>query len=119
MAAVGAVLGCLWREAVRHVEVLHLALLCLVGALWAHVQVSTRLLCFSCPVLYVYVGGELVQSGWWDTDTAPPPAQGGKEKEEEKEEEEENCGWWRHLCVYASVYLVCGVVLHPTFSPWT
>jgi len=119
VAAVGAVLGCLWREAVRHVEVLHLALLCLVGALWAHVQVSTRLLCFSCPVLYVYVGGELVQSGWWDTDTAPPPAQGGKEKEEEKEEEEENCGWWRHLCVYASVYLVCGVVLHPTFSPWT
>ena len=46
----------LCNSLVSHVEVLHLAVLCAVAALWAHVQIATRMLTFSCPVVWVLLG---------------------------------------------------------------
>lgn len=69
-----------------------LAGFCFVGTTIAHIQISTRLICSSCPALYwflaslCFAGGEIMVS---------------------------------RMQLYLIIFNFLGIVLHPNFLPWT
>ena len=67
------------------------AVAALLGLTTAHVQISTRLLCSSCPALYWYAA-HLVT-------TSKP--------------------WGSVYLGYCLLYIVLGSILHPLWLPWT
>lgn len=68
----------------------HLIVLFLVGYVYSHVQIITRLLCSSSPLVYVAMGRLLLDSSWS-----------------------------RHMVVYLLVYNIIGTLLHVNHFPWT
>ena len=79
----------MYPSALGHFAVLAIA--ALLGLTTAHVQISTRLLCSSCPALYWYAA-HLVSTS-------------------EK--------WGSVYLVYCVSYIVLGTILHPLWLPWT
>lgn len=70
----------------------HLLSLLVIGFFWANVQISTRLICAACPLVYL---------GFFDLLKNGDRIQ-------------------RRLCIaYLVVYNVAGVLLHCNFFPWT
>lgn len=78
---------------------LHLAFLSVVCALFVHIQVSTRMLCSSSPLLYAYLASRL-----------PPAA-----VNEEALLRTMQSRW----CVFFVAYALLGTILHTNFFPWT
>lgn len=79
-----------------------LAAIALLGATIAHVQISTRMICSSCPALYWYLASICLR----DSDPFTTPT-----------------GTWlvsQHgVFVYCLSYILLGVILHPNWLPWT
>jgi hypothetical protein len=71
-----------------HYAVLGAATLLCLG--YAHIQISTRLLCSTCPALYWHLAAQLTDKRWG--------------------------GWVVAWCL---LYLITGSVLHATWLPWT
>jgi Gpi18-like mannosyltransferase len=71
---------------------IHLLIASLVALLWAHVQISTRLLLSSCPILYVALADQ---------------ARGSSIQ----------CSYLTHVFVFS--YFIVGVVAHVNWFPWT
>lgn len=69
--------------------VLHLAALLIVGTLFAHVQITTRLICAASPILYVGMAHLVLR---------------------------QNNHW---IYLYIEIYNVIGVLLHCNYFPWT
>lgn len=69
-----------------------LAGFCFVGTTIAHVQISTRLICSSCPAFYWFLASLCSAGG-------------------------ENMVWRMQL--YLILFNFLGIVLHPNFLPWT
>ena len=67
------------------------AVAALLGLTTAHVQISTRLLCSSCPALYWYVTYLVSKSERWGS----------------------------IYLAYCLLYIVLGGILHPLWLPWT
>jgi len=78
-------LGIRWMG---HVFVL--GIFCLIGASIAHIQISTRLICSSCPVIYVSM------TEWYL-----------------------NPYRRKWLLFYLSLFNILGTILHPNWLPWT
>lgn len=70
----------------------HLLSLLLLGGCVAHVQVTTRLVFSSSPIVYILF------AGYFSTASSL---------------------WKRMLIVYFLIYFVCGIMLHANFYPWT
>jgi GPI mannosyltransferase 2 len=77
-----------------------LAAVCLVGLMIAHVQISTRLICSSCPALTWFLTDRILRG----------IKKGGPNK---------NWGISQLLLFYCGLYVLLGVVLHVNFLPWT
>lgn len=69
-----------------------LAGFCFVGTTIAHIQISTRLICSSCPALYWFLASLCFAGGG-------------------------NVVW--QIQLYFIIFNFLGVVLHPNFLPWT
>ena len=77
-------------------HILHLLALLLVGLLYAHVQITTRLLCSSCPILYVAMA-RLTST---NKSKASPACR-------------------NMVLTYLAIYNAAGLVLHANNYPWT
>lgn len=71
---------------------LHMIILLFVGLLFAHVQILTRLICSSCPLIYVGMADIFIRGGYFRK---------------------------RLLIAYLLVYYIGGTILHVNFYPWT
>lgn len=67
----------------------HLAVLLVVGTLFAHVQITTRLICAASPIIYVGMANMVMQSGH------------------------------RWMYLYVGLYNIVGILLHCNYYPWT
>lgn len=103
----------------------HSLCLCAFCVLCIHVQVTTRLLCSSCPVVYWFAAHLL-------SDTSKPKV--GREKATSSPETQANLTkrykvalfsecpksfWGQVVLSYFILYFVMGVVLYSNFLPWT
>jgi phosphatidylinositol glycan class V len=95
---------------------LHLLALLLVGLLMANVQITTRLLCSSCPIIYVTMAHLTVKEGQKEKG----------EKEAPKKAMAECPVSWEALAVrrrwvvaYIALYNLVGLALHVNNYPWT
>jgi GPI mannosyltransferase 2 len=70
----------------------HLLSLLLLGGCVAHIQVTTRLVFSSAPIVYILFARYFTTA---------------------------SILWKKMLIVYFSVYFVCGIALHANFYPWT
>eukprot|EP00550_Attheya_septentrionalis_P000241 CAMPEP_0198290956 /NCGR_PEP_ID=MMETSP1449-20131203/8637_1 /TAXON_ID=420275 /ORGANISM="Attheya septentrionalis, Strain CCMP2084" /LENGTH=620 /DNA_ID=CAMNT_0043989525 /DNA_START=87 /DNA_END=1949 /DNA_ORIENTATION=+ len=66
--------------------------LCLVGLFVAHVQVSTRLICSTCPAIYWYMALEV---------------------------EGNRVHWKKSIVGYCIIFNILGIIMHPNWLPWT
>lgn len=64
----------------------------LLGTVVAHVQISTRMICSSCPALYWYMAVVVTRN---------------------------NHGRGELILVYCVAYITLGIILHPNWLPWT
>ena len=69
----------------------HLVVVLGIGIFFAHVQIITRLICSSCPIIYIEMGRLLVKSQSFKF----------------------------YMFLYLFLYNFAGFVLHPNFYPWT
>jgi phosphatidylinositol glycan class V len=70
----------------------------LIGSVLAHVQISTRLICSSCPAFYWFVVRLYLQNNnWWICKLS--------------------IQWW--ICFYFGLYNLLGVMMHVNWLPWT
>lgn len=76
-----------------------LAAACVVGATIAHVQISTRFICSSCPAIYWYMASISIP------DSKPGLARVLLDR--------------KAIVYYCLGYIVLGVVLHVNWLPWT
>ena len=84
----------------------------LVGALLAHVQVSTRLVCSSCPAFYWQVNGLALPASAGATGGAGERGGGGSLGFSP-------CTWLLAIGSYFVLYNFLGVVMHVNWLPWT
>jgi phosphatidylinositol glycan class V len=68
-----------------------LAAVCLVGLTIAHIQISTRLICSSCPAMIWFLTDRVIKS--------------------------DRLG--QAVLAYCGLYILLGVILHVNFLPWT
>ena len=80
----------------------HLWALLLVGMFYAHVQVSTRLICSASPIIYLGMA-QIAERQDWKCALRTPFC-------------DIKISW---VCVYVIVYSVLGTVLHCNYYPWT
>lgn len=80
----------------------HLCALLLVGMFYAHVQVSTRLICSASPIIYLGMA-QIAERKDWKCALRTPVG-------------EVNISW---VYVYVIVYSVLGTVFHCNYYPWT
>ena len=71
-----------------------LGVVALVGLTIAHVQISTRLICSTCPAVYWYLASIFLRE-----DQAMPTG--------------------RAVTLYCLLFNVLGIILHPNWLPWT
>jgi phosphatidylinositol glycan class V len=91
-----------------------------VGLLWANVQITTRLICSSCPI--IYVGMASIVTGYVDKSSrdARTTARGGGGSASSSSSlsaflsvDGYTVAW------YILVYNIAGVLLHTNYYPWT
>ena len=124
-------------------HVVHLAAVTLLGVLLAHVQISTRLLCSSCPVIYVGFA-HLVGGGCESDDQQSTVSSSDRSSDRDCSSNRRNRKSSQSSCsctdgdtssshiatrpqhctavavvAYIALYNVLGVLLHPNFYPWT
>ena len=88
-----------------------LAAVCLVGLTIAHVQISTRLICSSCPALIWFLTDQILSGA-----TKDPRNNNGNDKRESRYHLFQRS---YVLIGYCFLYIVLGFVLHVNFLPWT
>jgi hypothetical protein len=74
-----------------------LAATAILGLLIAHVQISTRMICSSCPALYWYITAQLIND----------------------QNETSKLTRSDYIVVWFVLYIVLSIVLHPNWLPWT
>ena len=74
----------------------------LVGAFLAHVQISTRLICSSCPAFYWFVASLIV-----------------KDQVDVNAEDKSKSSLTKLLYFYFGLYNLLGVIMHVNWLPWT
>lgn len=72
----------------------------LVGTFVAHVQISTRLICSSCPALYWFVTMLITN-------------------EQQNDKQRENILATHAIWIYFGVYNILGIIMHVNWLPWT
>ena len=88
-----------------------LAVVCLVGLTVAHVQISTRLICSSCPAMIWFMTHQMVS--------------GIDEGIQQRDKRDEPLGKYTMfqggniLLGYCGLYILLGIVLQVNFLPWT
>ncbi len=80
----------------------------MVGTCIAHVQISTRLICSSCPALY-----------WFMSTLVVPSVNHGKEKVKKSEDERFKSNGPILLYSYFALFNIVGVIMHVNWLPWT
>ena len=86
-----------------------LACFCLVGITVAHVQISTRMICSSCPAIYWYMTTFFLQR---------------LNKHQQQSQLRNICCKWRQkkplilICYFIS-FNVLGIIMHVNWLPWT
>ena len=106
---VGNIRSCLQDLSVNVPYLGHMVVVAMLSLLFAHIQISTRMLFSSCPLICYHVGyiihGENSEVGKkWDLQFEPLAL----------------CGCWGcTVFLYFLLYNVMGLALHPNFFPWT
>ena len=84
------------------IHTLHLIVLLCIGLLYTHVQIITRLLFSSSPIIYLALGQMVSQQDQGQRD------QGSSEK---------NMRLW--ILSYCFLFYIMGIMLHTNYYPWT
>ena len=86
-----------------------LAAVSIVGLIVAHIEITTRMICSSCPAIYWYMTICCCDFG------------GSKDTENSSKSaniiRRETLG--RYVIPYCFLYIITGVIMHPNWLPWT
>lgn len=75
----------------------------LVGTFVAHVQISTRLICSSCPALYWFASALVIPC----------------ESRDQTKEDKDGYHLRKFICSYFLLYNALGIIMHVNWLPWT
>lgn len=75
--------------------IIHLYCILLIGSLYAHVQILTRLICSSSPIIYITMAEIIMNYNTY------------------------HIYYHNYLYIYLYLYIVLGILLYPNYYPWT
>ena len=106
--------------AARNVAVamtMHLLATLIVGLLWANVQITTRLICSSCPIIYVGMASIVTGYDYKSSRDARTTARGRGGSTSSLSFFLSVDGYT--VAWYILIYNIAGVLLHTNYYPWT
>ena len=108
--------------AARNVAVamtMHLLATLVVGLLWANVQITTRLICSSCPIIYVGMASIVTSYDYKSSRDARTTARGRGSRGSASSLSAFLSVDGYTVAWYILVYNIAGVLLHTNYYPWT